>query len=627
MTQRPAPKSGQSASDCGRQAPLLQGDVLSTTTTQPSHDTSEQPEPLGRSAAPDPTGPRFARRRQPTPTAVLLIASFGAFLAFLDSTIVNIAFPDIQATFPDSSISSLSWVLNAYNIVFAAFLVAAGRLADLLGRRRMFVIGVMVFTASSVLCAVAQTVGQLIAYRVVQGVGAAILVPASLALVVEGFDRSRRAHGVAMWGAAAAIASGLGPPIGGALVNVSSWRLAFLVNLPLGLVAIVVARRGLVESRSPGRRRMPDLRGAALLAASLGLLTLGLVQGEDWGWGSALVVGSLPGLGRCAGRFRAVLARPPRAPDRPGAAAPALVRRRQRRDRGRRRRLLRLPAHARPVPQQGLGLLAAPSRVRRCSGSLRGGRRRLGARQGRRQARAPTGRRPGSPHLGGQPALVPRARRHVARLPDRMAARADHLRDRRGRYPARPRRRCAGRPAQGRRLRHGVGGREQRAPARRRHRHRRARHPHRHPDAPDRGGPPAPGLDPRRVLLPGRGPRVGVPRPHRVAARRRRGGRRARRPRAGAAGPTPTEVRRPGRSARRPLRRAAPVQRAVPDPPRAPAPSRRGGDRPRGAGTCSSPATPPTRCTSSAADGCRSCRATRSSPSSAAAACSASWAC
>ena len=223
---------------------------------------------------------------------VLAVAAFGAFLAFLDSTIVNIAFPDIRAGFPEASLGRLSWVLNAYNIVFAAFLVAAGRLADLLGRRRTFTAGVVVFTVASGLCALAATVEQLIAFRVVQGVGAAMLVPASLALVVEGFEPSRRAHGVGLWGAAAAIASGLGPPVGGALVNAGGWRLAFLVNLPLGVVAVVVARRGLVESRASGRRRMPDLRGAVLLAAGLGLLTLALVQGPDSGWSSALVLGA-----------------------------------------------------------------------------------------------------------------------------------------------------------------------------------------------------------------------------------------------------------------------------------------------------------------------------------------------
>lgn len=234
----------------------------------------------------------LTRRRQPSPTAVLLVAAFGAFLAFLDSTIVNIAFPAIQRYFHGSDISSLSWVLNAYNIAFAAFLVAGGRIADLLGRKRMFIYGVVLFTVASALCAAADTVGQLVAFRILQGIGAAVLVPASLALVVESFDEARRAHGVGLWGAAAAIASGLGPPIGGALVEASSWRWVFLVNLPLGAVAVVVARRGLVESRASGRRRVPDLRGAALLAVGLGCLTLGLVKGPDWGWVSPATIGS-----------------------------------------------------------------------------------------------------------------------------------------------------------------------------------------------------------------------------------------------------------------------------------------------------------------------------------------------
>jgi MFS family permease len=221
----------------------------------------------GATGSPGLTASFRRSRRQPRASVVLLVASFGAFLAFLDSTIVNVAFPDIQRSFPDSALSSLSWVLNAYNIVLAAFLVAAGRMADLLGRKRLFVVGVVVFTVASALCAVAGTVEQLIAFRVLQGFGAALLIPASLALVVEAFDVSQRAHGVGLWGAAAAIASGLGPPAGGALVALESWRLAFLVNVPLGIAAVVLARRCLVESRSPGVRRMPDLLGALLLAA------------------------------------------------------------------------------------------------------------------------------------------------------------------------------------------------------------------------------------------------------------------------------------------------------------------------------------------------------------------------
>ncbi len=224
---------------------------------------------------------------------VLLVASFGAFLAFLDATIVNVAFPSIRASFPDTTISGLSWVLNAYNIVFAAFLIPCGRLADLIGRRRAFVWGIVVFTGASVVCALAPSVELLVGARTVQALGAAMLVPASLGLVVQAFPAERRTHAVGLWGAAAALASGLGPPIGGVLVDLGGWRWAFLVNLPFGLAALFAGRRALVESRAPGRRTMPDLAGAALFALALGLLTLAIVQGNDWGWTSWAVLGSI----------------------------------------------------------------------------------------------------------------------------------------------------------------------------------------------------------------------------------------------------------------------------------------------------------------------------------------------
>ncbi len=211
------------------------------------------------------------------------IASFGAFLAFLDATIVNVAFPSIRESFPDSTISNLSWILNAYNIVFAAFLVPFGRMSDLIGRRRAFVWGVLVFTVASVICALSPSVGFLIGARVVQALGAAMLVPASLALVVAAFPAERRTHAVGLWGASAALASGLGPPIGGLLVQLGDWRWAFLVNLPFGIAAWVIARRSLVESRAPGRRTLPDLGGAALFALALGLLTLGDRPGRRLG--------------------------------------------------------------------------------------------------------------------------------------------------------------------------------------------------------------------------------------------------------------------------------------------------------------------------------------------------------
>jgi EmrB/QacA subfamily drug resistance transporter len=219
----------------------------------------------------------------------------GAFLAFADSTILNVAFPDIQRDFAEASLPTLSWVLNGYNIVLAALLVVAGRSADLVGRRRMYIAGVAVFVVASALCAAAGTPGQLIVFRLLQGVGAAMLIPASLGLVVDAFPAERRAHAIGLWGAGAALAAGLGPPAGGALIALGDWRLAFLVNVPIGLATVVLARRVLVEGRASGRRRLPDLRGAALLGAALALVTLGLVQGGDWGWTSTAVLLSFGG--------------------------------------------------------------------------------------------------------------------------------------------------------------------------------------------------------------------------------------------------------------------------------------------------------------------------------------------
>jgi NTE family protein len=235
---------------------------------------------------------RLTRRRAPTSGTVLAVSSLGVFMAFVDATIVNIAFPDIARSFPEAGISTLSWVLNAYNIVFAAFLVAAGRIADLLGRKRMFLFGLVVFTLASGLCAAAPSAGSLIGFRLIQALGAAFLVPASLGLVLQAFPADRRAHAVALLSAVGALAAGVGPSLGGLLVSLSDWRLVFLVNLPVGIVAYYLSRRLLVESREPGVRRMPDLPGAMLFAIAVAALVLAVVKGDEWGWGSARILGS-----------------------------------------------------------------------------------------------------------------------------------------------------------------------------------------------------------------------------------------------------------------------------------------------------------------------------------------------
>jgi len=229
-------------------------------------------------------------RRVSSPRAVLAVAVLGTFMAFVDATIVNIAIPDIASDLSVKSLSSVSWVLNAYNIVFAAFLVAGGQLADLLGRRRLFVLALLTFTVASALCAAAPSLGLLVAARIVQAAGAALLVPSSLAIVLAAHDSGERMHAVSLWAAVAALAAGVGPPLGGLLITASNWRLVFLVNIPVGIAALVLAKRVLVESRAPGRRRMPDLLGGAVLALAIASLVLGIVKGEEWGWTSAEVL-------------------------------------------------------------------------------------------------------------------------------------------------------------------------------------------------------------------------------------------------------------------------------------------------------------------------------------------------
>src|SRR6476469_1159870 len=199
---------------------------------------------------------------------IVAIACAGAFLAFLDATIVNIAFPDISRSFAGSGRSELSWVLDGYFVVIAALLVPAGGLADRFGHKPIFLLGVSGFTAASLLCAVAPSLELLIAFRVLQGVGAAMIAPTSLALVLDAFPPERRAAGVGLWGAAAAAAAAVGPTLGGALVELSDWRLVFLVNLPIG-AAVLIAGRSRLPRPKILDSRLPDLPGAAMLALAL----------------------------------------------------------------------------------------------------------------------------------------------------------------------------------------------------------------------------------------------------------------------------------------------------------------------------------------------------------------------
>ncbi|WP_354697957.1 Multidrug resistance protein Stp [Paraconexibacter sp. AEG42_29] len=221
---------------------------------------------------------------------VLSVVCVGVFVASLDLFIVNIAFPDIQSDFEGSSLGAVSWVLSAYAIVFAALLVPAGRWADAIGRKRVYLSGLALFTFASALCAFAPGVELLVAARVLQAAGAAMLMPTSLALLLPEFPPEKRPVAIGIWAAASGVAAASGPPIGGLLVQLS-WHWVFLVNLPIGIAAIIAGSRILRETRDPAAVR-PDLIAAVALALGVATLVGGIVKGEDWGWASGRVIGA-----------------------------------------------------------------------------------------------------------------------------------------------------------------------------------------------------------------------------------------------------------------------------------------------------------------------------------------------
>jgi EmrB/QacA subfamily drug resistance transporter len=224
---------------------------------------------------------------------VLLITSAGLFMASLDLFIVNIAFPDLAADFSGASLPSLSWVLNAYAIVFAALLVPAGRIADRVGRKRIFVSGLLLFSSASALCALAPSIPFLVAARVLQAAGGALMIPTTLGLILPAFPLEQRTLAIGIWSAVGGVAAALGPPIGGLLVQLS-WRWIFVVNVPIGILTALLAVRILDEVREPEDGR-PDLLGAAELALGIGLLTLGIVKGPEWGWADPRALGAFVG--------------------------------------------------------------------------------------------------------------------------------------------------------------------------------------------------------------------------------------------------------------------------------------------------------------------------------------------
>ena len=197
---------------------------------------------------------------------VFAVTALGSFMAALDLSIVNVAFPNLEASYPDASQASLAWVITAYSIVFGALLVTGGRTGDRLGRRRTFMTGTGVFLAGSFLCGVAANVPMLVASRVAQGVGAAFLVPASIALLIGAYPAERRTQMVALWGGIGALAVATGPSLGAAVVTAGGWRWAFFVNLPIGAVVIVLRRRVLTESEVDRASARPDYLGVAMVS-------------------------------------------------------------------------------------------------------------------------------------------------------------------------------------------------------------------------------------------------------------------------------------------------------------------------------------------------------------------------
>ncbi len=218
------------------------------------------------------------------PWLVLLVLCLGFFMILLDTTIVNIAIPSMIDTLK-ASLDQILWVLNAYILVYAVLLISAGRLGDLYGQRNLFALGLAIFTVASAVCGLAQNTNELIAARVVQGVGGALLTPQTLAIITTIFPPERRGAAFGIWGAVAGIAAVLGPTLGGFIVTYWNWRGIFYVNLPVGILALLGAFL-IVPDLRPGRRHGLDQVG--VLLASLGLfgIVFGLIEGQRYNWGT-----------------------------------------------------------------------------------------------------------------------------------------------------------------------------------------------------------------------------------------------------------------------------------------------------------------------------------------------------
>jgi len=223
-------------------------------------------------------------RATTSPWPVFWVASVAAFLVSLDATMLYAAFGALRAGFPDASAAQMSWVLNAYTVVYAAMLIPAGGLADAYGRKRVFLFGVTLFIAASAACGLAGNVAWLVAARVVQAIGAALLTPASLSIVLAAFPQPQRALTVSLWGAVAGFAAAVGPTLGSFVVETIGWPWAFFINLPIGAISLWRGARLLSESARNGTPRRVDVVGMALLIVGVGALALAIVEAESPAW-------------------------------------------------------------------------------------------------------------------------------------------------------------------------------------------------------------------------------------------------------------------------------------------------------------------------------------------------------
>jgi EmrB/QacA subfamily drug resistance transporter len=241
--------------------------------------------------SPSPTERASGTRAGPNPWLVLVIACLAQFMVVLDASVVNIALPSVQRGLHFSA-ANLQWVVNGYTLIFGGFLLLGGRAADLLGRKRLFVAGVILFTGASLLNGVAQSSGMLIVGRGLQGLGGALVSPAALSIVTTTFtDGSQRTKALGVWSAIAAGGAAVGLLMGGVLTDIASWRWVFFVNIPVGLATIALALRYVRESRMDVAHRSYDIAGAVTVTGGLVVLVYAIVKAQAYGWGSARTLG------------------------------------------------------------------------------------------------------------------------------------------------------------------------------------------------------------------------------------------------------------------------------------------------------------------------------------------------